>query len=244
MPDEPNPVKTYTQEQVDAMLAERVAPLDAKNREVLGELKTLKSKATPVLEILGDRTPDQIRADLEFAAKAREDKARAEGNFETLKAQLLEQHKTELEKVTGRTSRVESKLYDVMARREAEAAIRAAGGNPKVLLPHVLPAVKVKEDGEDFIVRIVDAKGNDRIADGQGTPMTIAQLVEVFKADPEFGAAFEAPPAAGGGARNTPGAGGQGGAVVLKGADAKDPQKYRAAKAEAEKRGVPFRVEA
>jgi hypothetical protein len=212
--------------------------LKTKNADLMTKLKAAQARAA----IIGDRTPEEVQADLDLAVKFKEDKARAEGNFEQLKKQLVDQHTNELTKTTARTKKVEGKLYDVLAKREAEAAITAAGGIPKVLLPHILPFIKVTEQDDDFSAQVVDAKGNPRIADGQATPMTIAQLVEQFKADETFGVAFAASGAAGSGARNAVGAGGTG-AVVISNADAKDVQKYRAAKAKAEKAGVPFMVQ-
>lgn len=220
--------KTYTEADV--------AGLKAKVAEKIAENKKLAERA----KVIGDRTPEDVLADLDFAAKAKEEKARAEGNFETLKAQLLQQHATERDKLTGRSKKIEGKLYDVLARREAESAIVAAGGNPKVLLPHILPFIKVTELDEDFTAQVVDGKGNQRIADAQGTPMSIAQLVDTFKSDETFGIAFAASGASGSGARND--AGGRGGsAIVLIPANA-TPQEYRRMKADAEKRGVGYAI--
>ena len=128
-----------------------------------------------------------------------------------------------------------------MAKREVEAAIVAKGGNPKILLPHILPHVKVTEQDDDFTVLVVDAKGKPRIADGQATPMTIDQLVDAFKTDETFGAAFAASGAAGSGARGGGGGPGGGAGTVLIPKDA-SPQEYRRLKAEAEKAGRPYAV--
>jgi hypothetical protein len=229
-PPEPRP-KTYTEADL--------AGLKARNAELLKEAKEAKERAN----IIGDRTPDEVKADLELAAKFKEDKAKAEGNFETLKAQLLDQHKREREALTGRAQKIEGKLYDVLAKREAEAAIVAAGGNPKLLLPHLLPFIRVTEQDDDFAAIVVDAKGTPRIADGQATPMSIAQLVDVFKADDTFGAAFNASGAAGGGARGAGAATSGGGGTILIPKDA-SPQEYRRLKAQAEKEGRPYAVAA
>lgn len=227
--DAPKP-KTYTEADL--------AGLKTKNEDLIARLNAAKERAA----ILGDRTPEEVKADLEFAREMREKKARDEGDFESLKAQLLDQHKSELTKRDTRVQRVESKLYDVLARREAEAAIIEAGGNPKLLLPHVLPFVKVTEQNDDFTAQVVDAKGQPRIADGQATPMSIAQLVDIFKADDTFGAAFESSGAAGSGARNSGAGGGRGGTVMIP-KDA-SPQEYRRLKAEAEKAGRPYAIAA
>lgn len=215
---------------------EDTAGLKSKNAELLTKNKTLAARAA----VIGDRTAEDVQADLELAAKFKEDKAKAEGNFETLKAQLIAQQNTEKEKLTGRTKKVEGKLYDVLAKREAESAITAAGGNAKILLPHILPFIKVTEQDDDFTAQVVDAKGNPRIADGQATPMTIAQLVEQFKTDDTFGGAFAASGANGSGARNDGGSRTTG-ATVLIPKDA-TPQQYRQMKADAEKRGVPYAI--
>jgi hypothetical protein len=210
--------------------------LKTKNEELLGKLRTAGDR----LSILGDRTPEQIKADLELAKQARESKARAEGDFESLKKQLVEQHTTELNATTGKLQVVEGKLYDVLATREIEAALTEAGGSATLMLPHIKPFVKVVEDGGDFVARVVDAKGEPRIADSKGTPMTIPQLVEVFKADKQYATAFAASDASGGGARNQGGGGGGGGTVLIP----KDatPQEYRRLKAEAEKAGRTYAI--
>jgi len=215
---------------------EDTSGLKAKNAELLGKLKTAQDRT----KVLGDRTAEEIQADLDLAAKTREAKAKAEGDFEALKSQLIATTTAEKEKLVGRTRKVEGKLYDVMARREAETALTEAGGNAKVMLPHVLPFIKIVEHDDDFTAQVVDAKGTPRIADGQATPMTIAQLVAEFAANPVFGDNFRASDVAGSGARTESGARTGGGIVVIP----KDATvaEYRAKKADAEKRGVGYKV--
>lgn len=217
---------------------EDVSGLKAKNAELLGKL----TKASERAKLLGDRTAEEVQADLDLAAQTREAKAKAEGDFEAMKTQLVATTNAEKEKLLGRTKKVEGKLYDVMARREAEAAITAAGGNARVMLPHILPFIKVTEHDEDFLAQVVDAKGVPRIADGQATPMTIAQLVEEFKADETFADNFRASDVKGSGAHTEGSGAPRGGAVTIP----KDASvaEYRRLKADAEKRGVPYRVAA
>lgn len=222
-----DPPKTFTQAEVDA----QIAGLKTKNADLLAREKAALARAS----VIGDRTPEEVAADLEFAKLTREQKAKAEGDFEGLKKQMIDQHTVEINKVTGRTKKVEGKLYDVLARREVEAAITAAGGNPKILAPHILPFVKVVEVDEDFAAQVIDAKGSPRIADGAGTAMTIAQLVESFKADETFGVAFAPSGTTGSGARNEGAPASRGGVITVpKGVE---PQEYRRLKAEAEKTG-------
>lgn len=228
-PPAPPAGKTYTEADI--------AGLRTKNQELLDKLAAAK----PWAPVLGDRTPEQVKADLELAQQAREAKAKAEGDFESLKKQMGEAHGTEKKNLQARIEKLERNLYDVHARRSAEAAIVAAGGNPKLLLPHLLPFVRADEDGDDFVPRVVDAKGQTRVADGQGKPMTIEQLVETFKADDTYGAAFAPSGASGSGARNNaggPGGGAGAGAVVIP-RDA-TPQEFKRMVTEAEKAGRPF----
>jgi hypothetical protein len=215
---------------------EDTSALKAKNFDLIGKNKTLAERAA----LLGDRTPDEVRADLEFAAQMREKKARDAGDFETLKGEMVAKHQAALDAATGKTSKVEGKLFDVLGKREAEKEIVALGIKAKVLLPHVLPHIKVVEIDGEYEAIVVDAKGKPRIVDGQATPMSIKDLVAEIAADPEFDGVVPASGANGGGARNAPGDGGRTGVVLIP-KDA-DVQTYRRMKDDAEKRGVPYKV--
>lgn len=211
---------------------DHAAGLKEKNKELLGKI----TKLSPLEKLLGGRTAEEIQADLDVAAKAREQKAKDEGNFEELKKlQALE-----LKKRDDVITASETEIYDLVARNAAIEAITAAGGKPKKLLSEVLKSVKVVKEGGARVAQVVDAKGNPRIVDGQGTPMTIAQLVETFKADEDYAVDFAASGAAGSGARNDGGGRGGAGAVVIP--RNATPQEYRRLKDEAEKRGVPYTV--
>lgn len=206
--------------------------LKAKNAELIGTNKKLAARAA----VLGDRTPEEVQADIELAAKAREQKAKDEGNFEELKKLQAAEIAKKDEALKARDARI----YDLVAKQGAIEAITAAGGKVKKLLGEVLKSIKVVEQGGELIAQVVDAKGNPRIVDGQGTAMTIAQLVETFKADDDYAVDFAASGASGGGARNESSVANRG-AVVMIPKDA-SPQEYRRLKADAEKRGVEYKV--
>ncbi len=214
--------------------------LDAEIEDVSGlkttneKLKKEKQALSDRVKLLGDRPAEEIQADLEFAAKAREQKLN--GNVDELKAA----HAKELAKATTEKGKVEAKLFDVLGKREAEKEIAALGIKTKVLLPHVLPHIKVVEVNGEYEAQVVDAKGVQRVKDGQGTPVTIAELVAEIAADPEFDGVVPASSARGSGARNGAGSG-SGGAVVIIPRNA-DTATYQRMKADAEKRGVPYKV--
>jgi hypothetical protein len=65
---------------------------------------------------------------------------------------------------------------------------------------------------------VVDGKGNPRIGDAQGNPMTIKQLVDELKQDPDFARNFEGSGSSGGGAPRS-NAGGGGGVKTIAAGD-------------------------
>ncbi len=231
-----DPPKTFTQAEVDAM----VGGLKTKNAELLGLNKTLKTRA----DVIGERTPEEVAADLEFATKAREDAQRKAGEFDTLKLDMAKRHAGEIEKVKSETTRLQGKLFDILGKREAEKSIEAKGGSKPLLLPHIEKQIRVVEEDGEYVARVVDSKGNVRIGDGKGTPMSIEQLVEEFRANADYGPAFKPTDSSGSGSRgpNNQEKTGTGGEVVLSAADARDVGKYRAAKADAEAKKVPLRI--
>lgn len=196
------------------------------NRDALKKEKDALAKRAAVL---GDRTTEQVVADFEFAAKAREDAAKASGNYEELK-------RIQAEELRKR----DDLIFDLTARTAADEAITAAGGKVKKLRSEVLRHVKVMPVHGVPTATVVDTKGQPRIKDGQGTPFTIADLVEELKADDDYANDFAASGASGSGARNDGGGVNRGGIVTIdKNAT---PQEYRRLKAEAEKRGVAYKV--
>ena len=82
----------------------------------------------------------------------------------------------------------------------ATAALAKATGSVSLLLPHVKARAKVVQDGEDYVVRVLDAQGDVR-GDGKGGFMTVEGFVAEMKTQEEFGRAFESETAGGSGAR-------------------------------------------
>lgn len=173
------------------------------------------------------KTPEEIQALVDAQAAAEADKLGKSGEWDKLKTQMADQHRTELgkkdERIGALTKSLERRLIDA----DATAAIAAAKGVPLLLLPHVRASVKVIEENGDFKVQVVDAAGNPRV-NGKGEFLSIADLVGEMRQSETFGRAFEASGTTGGGAS---GGGGGGGSKVIKQAafDAL-PSKQRAAK--------------
>jgi len=87
----------------------------------------------------------------------------------------------------------------------ATSAIAEAKGIPALLLPHVKSAVKVVEMNGQYTVQVVDGNGNERIMDGKGTPMTIADYVAEMKKSEVYGRAFDGNDAHGSGSQKSAG---------------------------------------
>lgn len=133
----------------------------------------------------------------EAESRAQKD-AEKKGEWDKLRAQMLEKHQTELktreEKVGLMRTALESYLVDAGATQE----LAAAKGVPGLLLPHVKSQVKVIEEDGSFQVRVVNAKGEPRV-NGDGQFMTIKDLVSEMRQSEIYARAFEGSGASGSG---------------------------------------------
>ncbi|MDR1648770.1 MAG: hypothetical protein LBR71_00790 [Synergistaceae bacterium] len=169
------------------------------------------AKQVKAWEALG-KTPEEIS---ELLAKLDEDEAkRAEkaGEWEKVKAQLLDSHKKELEKKDGDIAKMRLALESHLVDAAATAAIAELKGVPQLLLPHVKTAVKVVEADGRYTVQVVDAAGTPRV-NAKGDLLSIKELVEEMRQSDVFGGrAFESTGTSGGGA----GGGKPGGSTRMK----------------------------
>lgn len=186
------------------------------------------------------KTPEEIAELLEAQKKAEEERATKAGEWEKLKAQILEKHAAELGKKDEEIKRMRGTLERYLIEAAATDAIASAKGVPALLLPHVRNAARVVEDNGEYVVRIVDAKGDPRV-NAQGGFLTIKDLVEEMRASDVFGRAFDGTGKSGGATPPSPGKA-TAGPIMLSRADAKDHAKYLAAREAAEKAGVELQI--
>jgi hypothetical protein len=197
--------KTYTEDEYNAMIAERDA-LKVNRDQILKEAKDAKKK-------LGEYDgvdPAEFKALKEASAEAERKKAAAEGDFKSLEKQLIERHTAELQgkdtkigKLTAAIERrlVQAKLAEALAKHDADSSMIP------LLQLEGQRHVRVRETADDFEEYVVDAQGNPRIADGKGTAMTIDDLVaQTLKT--QYPAAFKGSGSSGGGASKTVASGG------------------------------------
>lgn len=165
------------------------------------------SKQASAWQSLG-KTPEEIQELLEAQRQAEEKKLQGAGEFDKLKQQILDQHKVELGKKDETVSKMRSNLERHLVDAQAVAAISELKGVPALLLPHVKSHVKVVEDGDQFVTRVVDASGNPRV-NGKGEFLSIKDLVSEMRQDTIFGRAFEPEGTSGSGAQSGGGAAGK-----------------------------------
>jgi len=139
------------------------------------------------------------------------------GDFETLKAQLVEKTQEQLKKSEKRAADAEAKATQIEREREQERlesvlkdAIAAGKGKLRALMPIVKQFVEIRrEDGAIKYVVIDDNKEPRRNLEGPraGEPMTIAELIADLADQEEYAGNFVGTGNSGGGARQ--GAGGK-----------------------------------
>jgi hypothetical protein len=161
-----------------------------------------RRKLNDRLAAIGDHDPDVIR---EAVSKLDEIKSwdpdkKVSEAVKAREAQIVDLHKKELNKADGRAKTLQRQLESVLIDQAAERAIVEAKGNVRLLLPHVKSALRIREDGERFLAEVVNERGEPRIGDKHGQPMTIAQYVEELRTDASFAAAFTATDSRGSGA--------------------------------------------
>lgn len=127
-------------------------------------------------------------------------------NMDKIKAEHDRRVQEVAENADQKVQKMQGALERYLVDQAATAALADAKGSVRLLLPHVKAHTRVVQDGEDYVVRVVDAQGDFR-SDGKGGFMTVADLVTEMKTQEEFGRAFEsatpggngAPPGGGGG---------------------------------------------
>lgn len=100
------------------------------------------------------------------------------------------------------TAKLQTQLQEVLVDRDATAAIAAAGGNLKLLLPIVKSAAKVERDASGkLVVQLQDESGKPLVTkkSGSADPMGFGEFVEGLKATADYRGAFAATGAGGAG---------------------------------------------
>ncbi len=198
--------ETYTKEQVDAMIAERVATevdgLKRNRDELAKEAKAAKAKAAAYEGF----DPDEYKRLKTSAEEAEQKRLTAEGDFTKLREQLVNKHNTELGAKDKRISKFESALNRRLTTDELRKALtgKALPEYQDLLVEHGAKYLQLRETDDDFDYVITDGKGNPVIANGQGAPMTMDLFVEQTLKS-KYPSAFQGTGSSGGGATKSTG---------------------------------------
>ncbi len=204
--------ETFTQEQVDAMIAERLASetsgLKQSQSELLKEAKLAKSKLAAYEGV----DPEEFKRLKSAADETERKRLAAEGDYTKLREQLVERHNSELTAKEKRIAKYEAGLNRRLTTDELRKALsgKVLPEYAELLVEHGAKFLRLKETDEDFDYEITDGKGNVVVADGKGSPMTMDLFVDqTLKA--KYPGAFTGTGSSGGGA--TKSTGGASGAV-------------------------------
>lgn len=206
MAENDDEVLTFTQDEVNSMIAEQVAGLKAKTDELLSEAKRAKN----ALKSYDGVDPTEFKRLKEAADQAERDKAAAAGDFKALEKQMAERHTVELSERETKISKMQRALERKVVESELVRAIAAKKGDPDLLLPYARQYARMRETDDDFEGFVSDERGNPLVSDGKGTPMDFSAFVEQHLML-KFPRAFEGTGSSGGGAPRSSAGGGGGG---------------------------------
>jgi hypothetical protein len=193
--------KQYTDEQVDALVAERLAAETDGLKKNQAELRRETAAAKAKLAAYEGIDPEEHKKLKSAAEDAERKRLQGEGDFKQLETQLVTKYEGALEKERtvsrGYRAAVEKNLIDAAVATE----LSKHSDNTRILMPHVRSRMKVVEQDGEFFARVVDEAGNVRIGKGQGSsPMTLSEFVDEMKLDKDFAVAFRGSGSSGGGA--------------------------------------------
>lgn len=126
----------------------------------------------------------------------------AEGkvNWDKLRIDLEKSHQAQLAAKDEEGKKKDKSLARYLINAEATAAISELKGSSTLLLPHVKNSVKVIEEGDGYVVRVVDEQGDAR-GNKSGGFMNVRELVQEMKTDAQFLRAFDSETKPGTGAK-------------------------------------------
>lgn len=198
-------------EAVNGYALEDVSGLKSAFSKEMEARKTLEKVASKWKDLDPDKAREALAKWDEFSTidpKKEADKI-AQAKVDAIVKQLNEKHAAEIGAAEDVKKRYYAQLESVMRDSAIKDAIAEAKGNPKVLLPHIRAATRMKETENGFAVEVIGQDGTPRIspASGSTAPMTIKELVAEFRQDPDFGMNFEASGNSGSGAQHGNGGG-------------------------------------
>lgn len=229
---------------LDAAVREATSGLAANKDELLAEKKKLQEQFQAMQDQWKGLDPEAVRGLMNRLENDEEMKLLAEGKadevVERRTARLKQDHQKQLEALQGKIDEL-SQSYEgaqgEVKRLKVESGLRSAAAEHDLIpaavndaLARAMNIFKVGDDGELFAE---DKNGTMYGKDGK-SPLSVGEWLIGMKPDaPHW---FKG----GTGGGRGDGTGGGGGAFTISKSEARDPMKYQAAKAAAEKAGQPL----
>jgi hypothetical protein len=166
--------------------------------------------------------PEQVKAAIKASKEVEEQKARAAGEFDKLKAQMVAEHEKAIAKANERIERITRAATKREGENAARRALEGKATSVDLMLPHVLRYVKVEEDeasGEFRTVILDEDLATPLVVGAKGDPASFDDLIARMRKDKRYSAGFLAEGGRGSGAQ-PPGGGGP--STVRSRADLKD----------------------
>ena len=124
----------------------------------------------------------------------------AQQKVEAFRRQIVEEAAKDGAGKDEKIGRLEKAIGDLTVTAQTVAALNKQKGSQKLLLDAIRSQCRWRFGDDGNVIVEVLKDGIPRVGDAQGNPLTIEQLVEGMKADPDYGRAFEGTGASGSGA--------------------------------------------
>jgi hypothetical protein len=210
-------------------------------------------RAQALEEKFKDIDPDKYKASQERLATLEDQRLKDEGKYAELAERKYEQAKaaieaekatltTQLQREKDERAKIEMDRASLIIEQGLRSTLLDLGADPQGIKYAVSlhrPKWTLGDDGRTPVQLGEDGKPRSGIKDPHAL-LTMTEDLSDWQQKDKFAEKFFLP-STGGGARGGVG-GANGGAVILTRADARDVYKYEAAKAQAEKSGVPLQV--
>lgn len=163
---------------------------EAADRRVI--LKSFEDLLTASGVTVEDGKPmtDALKAHLDDLTSKAKNGGELKVNMDAIKRDFERKNKELQDLADGKISKMSASLEKYLVGQQANAALAKAKGSVDLLLPIVRGQVKVIQEGDDYVVRVVDKDGSPR-SDGKGGWLDIDGLVAEMKTQAAYARAFE-----------------------------------------------------
>lgn len=186
---------------------EDVTGLTSALRKERDDASKIKREMETLHKALGDKKPEDIQALLQQVRDAEEAKLKTAGDWDKMKAQMLEEIQTkQIAPLTAERDKLKQAVEKYLVEAQLSQAIAAAGAFPgaeKALLPSVRPFVKVVEENGEFAARVWNPQTDAPMVNEKGENLDFQTLIKTrFRTDEVFGRLFQPEGVGGSGAPN------------------------------------------